>query len=106
MQRDFLDGIDEEAWEKWLDYRKKIRKALKPVSHPAARKKLARFGKDQAAVVEQSIANGWTGLWELQRGANRKNSEPRLSAVERVYRATEEFDGSDEPFRQGLAGNG
>lgn len=87
-----LGDVDEIAWERWLDYRKKIRKALKPVSYEAARKRLATFGEDQAAVVEQSIANGWRGLFalkkEVSRGTNQERSKPRLSAVERVYAAT------------------
>ncbi|MGC8519824.1 MAG: hypothetical protein ACP5P4_15095 [Steroidobacteraceae bacterium] len=57
------DGLDPEAWERWLEYRKQIRKPLKPASIPAAQKSLAAFGSDQAAVVEQSIANGWQGLF-------------------------------------------
>ncbi len=57
------DGLDPEAWERWVDYRKQIRKPLKPASIPAAQKSLAAFGSDQATVVEQSIANGWQGIF-------------------------------------------
>ena len=41
--------------------------------------KLAEFGEDQAEVVEQSIANGWQGLFALK---NRQDESP----VERVTR--------------------
>lgn len=59
-------GLDPAAWSRWCDYRVKIRKPLKPVSIPAAQRELAAFGCDQAAVVEQSVAQGWQGLFALK----------------------------------------
>lgn len=86
------DVVDEVAWNEWLEYRKAIRKALKPVSYPAARRRLARFGEDQAAVVEQSIAQGWTGLFPLA-GKEKKQPERRKTRYEQMQeelrRATE-----------------
>lgn len=61
-----VEGLDMQAWDRWLDYRKQIRKPLKPASMPAAQRALAAFGCDQASVVEQSIANGWQGLFPLK----------------------------------------
>lgn len=58
--------LDPNAWRMWLEYRRKIRKPLKEPSIPAAMRKLAAFGTGQAAVVEQSIANGWQGLFDLK----------------------------------------
>lgn len=58
-------GLNPEAWEAWESYRRGIRKPLREVSIPSAMKKLAAFGDDQLAVVEQSKANGWTGLFPL-----------------------------------------
>ena len=60
------DGLDLEAWNQWIDYRTQIRKPIKQVSIPAAQRELAGFGCDQAAVVEQSIANGYQGLFALK----------------------------------------
>jgi hypothetical protein len=80
------DGLDFDAWNRWKDYRSKIRKPLKPVSVPAAQRKLAAFGSDQAAVVEQSIANGWQGFFPLK--TNGKH--PSGSIAERLtWRPTE-----------------
>lgn len=59
-------GLDPAAWSRWCDYRKQIRKPLKPVSIPAAQRELAAFGSDQADVVEQSVAQGWQGLFALK----------------------------------------
>ena len=60
-------GLDLATWERWKAYRSEIRKPLKPASIPAAQRSLAAFGSEQAAVVEQSIANGWQGLFPIKR---------------------------------------
>jgi hypothetical protein len=60
-------GLDLEVWKRWEAYRREIRKPIKPASLLAAQRKLAGFGSDQAAVVEHSVANGYTGLWEPKR---------------------------------------
>ena len=62
-----IAGLDLEAWERWVAYRKAIRKPLKEVSFHAAALKLAKYGADQAEVVNQSISNQWQGLFELQK---------------------------------------
>ena len=59
-------GLDAVSWKRWTDYRTQIRRPLKPVSIPAAQRELAAFGAEQAAVVEQSIAHGWQGLFALK----------------------------------------
>lgn len=61
-----VEGLDPAAWKTWIDYRINIRKPLKPVSMPAAQRTLAAFGSNQMAVVQQSIANGWQGLFDLK----------------------------------------
>jgi hypothetical protein len=63
---DSVPGLDLEAWESWISYRTKIRKPLNAASIPSAQRQLAKHGEAQSAVVEQSIANGWTGLFELK----------------------------------------
>lgn len=67
--------LDPLAWKTWLEYRVQIRKPLKPVSIPAAQRKLAAFGKDQGAVVEQSVANGWQGLFPLKEIPKKPNGK-------------------------------
>lgn len=69
-------GLDPVSWKRWADYRSKIRKPLKPVSIPAAQRELAAFGCNQSAVVEQSIAHGWQGLFELKAHGNGNGSKP------------------------------
>ncbi len=64
-------GLDLEAWDRWIAYRVEKRKPLGEMSQVAAAKELAAYGKDQAAVVEQSSAKGWQGLFDLKPGAKR-----------------------------------
>ena len=70
-------GLDPAAWSRWCDYRVQIRKPIKPVSIPAAQRELAGFGADQAAVVEQSIANSYQGLFALKNRPKPQTPVPR-----------------------------
>jgi uncharacterized protein YdaU (DUF1376 family) len=64
----FPEGLDQTAWTRWVDYRKQSGKALRPVSWQSAIDALVKHGPNQMAVVEQSIANGWQGLFALKQG--------------------------------------
>ena len=63
---DSITGLDRATFEKWLAYRKEIGKALKPASIEAAARDMARYGSQQAVVVQQSIAQGWQGLFAIK----------------------------------------
>ena len=64
-----ISGLNPVAWSKWLEYRKVIGKPIKPISQEAAARQLAAYGTEQGAVVDQSIGNGWQGLFDLGRKA-------------------------------------
>jgi hypothetical protein len=72
-----IPGLDGAAWERWLAYRVSIRKAIKPASMHAAALKLAQFGDDQDAVVQQSVANGYQGLFELKKSKPAPGEKPK-----------------------------
>jgi DNA-binding transcriptional MocR family regulator len=59
-------NLNVEAWHRWVQYRQEIRKPIHPASQLSAQRKLAGFGADQSAVVEQSIADGYQGLFALK----------------------------------------
>ena len=82
-------GLDVEAFERWETYRSvELRKPLGEMSLPAAAKALAKFGENQAAVVERSIGNRWQGLFELKDGASRGTPKTKFSqAIENLNRA-------------------
>lgn len=73
------EGLDLKAWERWEGYRHDVRKPLKPASIPAAQRALAAFGSEQAAVVEQSIAHGWQGLFALKTASQNGNGSARTA---------------------------
>lgn len=59
-------GLDLQAWNEWVEYRKIIKKPLKPANYAFTMKGLAKFGKDQLAVVHQSREREWQGLFPLR----------------------------------------
>lgn len=71
-----IQGLDQDAWDRWVAYRKAIRKPLKEISLHAAALKLSKYGADQAEVVNQSISNQWQGLFELRKGKLQPGEKP------------------------------
>jgi hypothetical protein len=63
---DPIPGLDLDTWNRWILYRTQIKKPIKPPSMQAAMRELASYGDMQAAVVEQSIANSYQGLFALK----------------------------------------
>jgi hypothetical protein len=98
---DIPNDLDLQAWTAWIDYRKKSGKALKPVSWPAAMKALAKHGQNQMTVVEQSVSNGWQGLFDIKATTA---AQPQQSFRERdelaKRKAYEERTGRKWPERQ------
>lgn len=70
-----------EAWQKWQQHRREIRKPIRPTSEKAMLGKLAKYGPSVAiAAVENSVANGWTGLFpERTPGQQEQGFRPRLT---------------------------
>ena len=77
-----MNELDEAAWERWVAFRKAIRKPIKPASESAMKLKLSRFGADQDAVVNQSIANQWQGLFDLK--DKKKPDRPQKSPEQKA----------------------
>lgn len=62
-------GLNEEAWNRWIAYKRKMRKAYRTeFAIERAQKKLAGFGEYQMQVVERSMENEWQGLFPLPKG--------------------------------------
>lgn len=96
-------GLDLQAWGAWNTYRTKIRKPLKAISLSAAKTALAKYGGDQSAVVEQSIANGWTGLFPLKT-LNGKADKPYAATRSAAEILAEEEREQQSSYRiQGIA---
>lgn len=88
-----IPGLDVAAWERWVAYRKAIKKPFKDVSLHAAAVKLAKYGDQQAEVVDQSISNQWQGLFDLQvkklaPGEKPKKTKEQVAADDAYWQAT------------------
>jgi len=80
-----VPNLDAEAWDRWLEFRKEIRKPVKAASLAALAKKLAAFGDEQKAVVEQSIAFGWVGLFPLKENENGRRTMGRATTTYEIH---------------------
>jgi hypothetical protein len=82
---EIVEGLDQAVWDRWMAYRNSIKKPLKGDSIPAAQRKLAAYGTQQAAVVEQSIANGWRGMFALKDAPAKVDAATGKPEVVRMY---------------------
>jgi hypothetical protein len=82
------DWIPGEAWADFVAHRKSIRKPLTSKAAELAIRALAELrakGQRPTAVIEQSIAAGWTGLFPLKTNSGAAHETTgRLSAADRV----------------------
>ena len=70
-ERDYPFELNLEAWNLWKEFRKEqFRTTYKPLGEAAAISKLLRISnnnkENQAQIIQQSIENGWKGLFELK----------------------------------------
>ena len=70
-ERDYPFELNLDAWELWKAFRKEqFRTTYKPLGESAAISKLLRISnnnkENQAKIIQQSIENGWKGLFELK----------------------------------------
>lgn len=74
-----VSGLDDDAWNMWVEYRMKGKKPFKLESIQAAAEEMAALGHDQMAAVRHSIASGYQGLYvpkrETSGGYKRKPGE-------------------------------
>lgn len=80
-----------QVWEEWEEYRKQKRSKLTPISVKAQIKFLSGFSEEIAIqIIQQSIQNGWTGLFELKQKQNGKRTLKDSASVINNY-----FEGSN-----------
>ena len=71
-ERDYPFELNLDAWELWKAFRKEqFRTTYKPLGEAAAISKLLRISnnnkENQTKIIQQSIENGWKGLFELKK---------------------------------------
>jgi hypothetical protein len=79
-----IPNLDTAAWDRWVSYRKAIKKPLKEATLHAAAMKLSKYGADQAEVVDQSIGNQWQGLFDLQKKKLAPGEKPQKTKEQRA----------------------
>ena len=86
-----LLGLDLETWEEFRIHRKKIKKPMTEYAEKLMIKKLTKLqseGHDPNQLLEESIANGWQGIFEPKKQTQTKY----LSADERARENTSWLD--------------
>ena len=90
--------LNVEAWELWKDFRKKeYRKSYKNLGEKAAIKKLLKLStskEEQALILEQSMENGWIGIFALKSEKKRKINDLMNEYNKGLEILNKQFDGS------------
>lgn len=79
----FPAWLDVEAWQDWLAYRAEIRKPVSVRMRKAQWHMLKQqhdYGLSQRACIEQSIRNGWVGLFPARRTENVARGAAQIDA--------------------------
>ena len=91
-----LGGLNQAAWEDYQQHRCDIRvKPLKPKSIQRLQRWLVKQGNAtvQAAIIDQTIRNGWTGLFELKNATAKSGVRTGNVSAEEFERWLNEDDG-------------
>ena len=94
-----MNELDEAAWERWVAFRKAIRKPIKPASEQAMKLKLSRYGAEQGEVVDQSISNQWQGLFDLKKAAPRPGEKVEKTDKQRAADVARHAEQDDRAAR-------
>ncbi len=69
------EWLNQEAWSEWISYRKEIKKKMTDRTVKLQQSLLKTYSKEeQKMIIDASIRNGWTGLFELKTA--KSNSKP------------------------------
>lgn len=74
--------IPQGDWDKWMKYRSEIKKPLKPSMIEGQIKKLTEWHNDGfniSDIINESISNGWQGLFKPKNGA--KNGKSKIDYI-------------------------
>lgn len=87
------DWIPADAWQGYLDMRKKVRKPMTARAEQLAintLQKLVEQGQDAGAVLDQSTMNSWQGLFAVveRRAEQRPNQRASFPALGKHGQAT------------------
>lgn len=78
------DWLDKELWESFLQFRKEVKSKMTDHAQDLAIKKLDKWrkaGHDPKEIIENSIINGWKGLFEPKGNHHGKQAKYDPSAA-------------------------
>jgi len=64
--KDLPQWLNKEAWAEWMQFRKEIKKKLVKTTISRQLKFLEKHKENHVAILEQSIQNGWQGLFDIK----------------------------------------
>lgn len=76
--------LPESAWNEFRAHRKAIKKPMSDIAENKTIVALGRLrdeGNDPVAVLDQSMANGWQGVFEVKNGSTHRQSKKSAGAV-------------------------
>ena len=88
------DWLDSQIFEKFRDHRIALKSRMTPHAEELIFKEIGKFrerGHDPTALIEQSISNGWKGIFELKGAAQngtRANVDDQRAAVRNAMYGT------------------
>lgn len=107
---DLPDWMPRQTWDDFVEQRRKMKAPMTDIAQRRAVKKLAAMhaeGQDIEAVIEQSIVNGWKGLFPVK-GPGKRNTSDKFSnsvtALQSLF--GEEHGQADIPGTDGLSSGG
>jgi len=80
--KDLPHWLNKEAWAEWVQFRKEIKKKLVQTTINRQLKFLEKHKDTHVLILEQSIQNGWQGLFEYSHPKAFKISEPEVGSIE------------------------
>lgn len=89
------EWLDSQAWEDFAEHRRKTKAALTEKAAKLALAELSKLrdqGHDPVAVINQTILNGWRGLFAPKESHAVRGNSPRESEAQRVERINRQHD--------------
>jgi len=78
--KDLPQWLNKEAWAEWVQFRKEIKKKLVQTTINRQLKFLEKHKDTHVLILEQSIQNGWQGLFNIT--ATKSNRVAEVGSIE------------------------
>jgi len=88
------EWLDKKAWEEWTQHRKEIKHALTPSTAKKQIAFLEKFKADHVEMIQNSIRNGWQGLFELKPAQRKQGVQPQEKICSKCNKPAESMVGT------------